>query len=323
MIIQVPRSNGSQFINQQQNSEIRVLLIYGSSYLEGQSLDYEFSSNYAHYGSVKISIDRVYTESTLITSELLFESQADVLYLVNLHERILEHDEQTAIISYVQEGHGIVGTHESLNSGQALLAPLFGINPNMILSQAYNVFPISDHMNINDSAHPLFENMPDPYFVDRTMTAAINGKASPWVDDPSILLENGTIRDTSSSGEMAIIYSEGENIRSVYLTHNPSESASSNDLILVYNSFTWSSIMSTQQSPGSPDLVSTNDITENSNSKSSKDATTTIIYTTINKDNETGPELPGVFSDAPIQVDIIFITLLLTGIFYSRKASKR
>lgn len=232
----------------QQDRTIKVLLIrsiddFSDSLLS--VIESEFTENYETYGHTKIIIDSSTVALNPISSELFSETQADVLYLHNIGGHSV--DEQNAIISYVSNGHGIIGTHGTLQQSlHSPLASLFGINPDMVSNGGMNNFPTSSTMNINDSSHPLLANMSSPYFVQTTTTAAVNGQQSPWSDDPRILLENGTLLATSTDGNVAIIYSEGENTRSVYLTNNPGESQSTNDLKLLYNSLSWSSLVSNQ-----------------------------------------------------------------------------
>lgn len=238
-----------------QENTIKVLAIPDDDY--DASIENEFEDNFGIYGQTKIIIDSRTALSSTITADLLSESQADVLYLHNIHQRTLSVDEQNVILSYVSNGHGIIGTHGTLNPNHAPLAALFGINPDMISNGGMNTFPISTTMNLDDTSHPLLANISEPYDIDRTMTAALNGQESPWFKDPRILLENGNLLSTSPDGNVAIIYSEAVNTGSVYLTHNPGVSGSPNDLQLIYNSLVWSSLISYQTTQSS---ISTGEI---------------------------------------------------------------
>lgn len=318
LIMQISASQSSPSIDQEEVREINVLFLEDSSYWESQSLDTEYYLNYENYGDTRINIvDRVPVETTLITSEYLAESQADVLYLVNLHQRKFETGELNAILAYLNEGHGLIGTHETINFEHMALSPVFGINPDVVLNGGYNVFPITDHMNINNTVHPLYKNMPETYFVDRTMTASINGKASPWSDDPAILLENGTILGASTTGEMAVIYAEGEKTKSVYFTHNPSESSMSGDLTLLYNSFVWASMPATQSSEDGTDTNT--DASETTITGTNSDSTTYVYETvTVTNDSESGPSVAGIDpSIVPVRFDAVLFSLFFVGLIYS------
>ncbi|MHA2028120.1 MAG: right-handed parallel beta-helix repeat-containing protein, partial [Candidatus Kariarchaeaceae archaeon] len=250
--------SSQQSIILQQDRTIKVLAITNPG--QENSVEFEeseFNVNFAAYGTTKIIIDRTTAIYTTITSELLSESQVDVLYLHNLDGRTLSVDEQNAIIAYVSGGHGIVGTHGTLRPDHALLAPLFGINPNMVSSGDMVEFPLSTTMNLNNTSHPLLVNMPDVYDVVATVNAAINGQPSPWSDDPRILAPNGDLLATSTDGNVAIIYSEVNS--SVYLTNNPADSGSPDDMTLLYNALSWSSLDPNNRSHGPISITSDED----------------------------------------------------------------
>jgi hypothetical protein len=249
----------------QQDRTIKVLAITNPG--EENEIEFEeneFSSNFAAYGDTKINIDRTtasYPE--IITTQLLNESQADVLYLHNLASRVLSVDEQDAIMGYLSDGHGIVGTHETLKPAHASLAAPFGINPEMISNGGMSTFPTSTTMILSDISHPLLVNMPSQYHVIATMTAAINGQPSPWSDDLRILMPNGNLLVTSTDGNVAIIYSEVNS--SVYLTNNPADSGSPDDMTLLYNSMSWSSLVSNPTTDVSTSEPTSTQTTSNEN----------------------------------------------------------
>lgn len=220
-----------------QDDTIYVLAIPADDY--GEFDENEFNLNYQQYGKSRIIIDSETAHVGNITPELLRASHADVLYLHNLRVEFLSIDEQYAIASYVANGHGIIGTHETLNPNHFELATIFGLNLDMVSNGGMGAFPTSANMIIDDSSHPLFANMSVSYDLDRTISAAIDGQPSQWFDDPRILSESGNLLAVSTDGDVAIVTSEQETSRSVYFTHNPGVSASVDDLKLLYNSFIW------------------------------------------------------------------------------------
>lgn len=298
----------------QRNRVVKILAISNNG--EEMEIDVEkneFDDNYNTYGNNKMIIDISTTVSETINPDLLHESQADVLYLHNLVARSLSQEEQYAIIDYVSEGHGIVATHETLTRN-VLLAPLFGINPEMFVAGGTNTMPFSDTMILDDTNHPLVTKLSNPYPVDRTTTAALDGKAAPWENDPRIMLENGTILGTSTTGEMAIIYSEGENLRSVYMTHNPADSQSTDDLQLLYNSLSWTSETSIQPSH----------YIESANGNTATDDTITIYeIVTITNSTDTGSSIAPIFADVPIRLDMVILSLFIVGLISSNDRRRR
>jgi hypothetical protein len=228
------------------NNNIKVLSIKGSDEDQEKLAEYRKADFWPNFGSKNIIFDSESTRNTYITLDLLLSSNADVLFLSNLFAEnfVLDKQERQAIREYVQLGHGIIGTHGSLEPiGHSDLAPLFGINSIMIESTE-GFMPIIDSenpFNLMNIDHPILDGVSNIYSTGHTptMSAFIEGKSHPWTADPRIMLENGSILATSSDGNAAVIKAEGL-FNSIYLTHfHIRNSLNQDDDQLLYNSILW------------------------------------------------------------------------------------
>ncbi|MHA2102497.1 MAG: zinc ribbon domain-containing protein [Candidatus Hodarchaeales archaeon] len=228
------------------NNSIKVLSIKGSDEDQEKLAEYSKADFWSKFGSKNVIFDTESTRDTYITLDLLLSSNADVLFLSNLiaENFVLDSQERQAIREYVQLGHGIIGTHGSLEPiGHSDLAPLFGINPDMIESTE-GFMPIIDSQNpfnLMNIEHQILDGVSDIYSTGHTptMSAFIEGESHPWTADPRIMLENGSILATSVNGNAAIITSEGL-FNSIYLTYfHIRNSLNQDDDQLLYNSILW------------------------------------------------------------------------------------
>lgn len=184
-----------------------------------------------NYGTVPIEVDIKSLDKYGITYQDIVESRADVLIIpcAAATGREYTDSEISAIREYTLEGHGLIATAGTLYFGvpnNNKLAPLFGMREDIPYIATW-----FSSLNILEPAHPLFVNIPSPYFVGTGQTVCPLDYA--W--DPEDISE-GTYVALSDSRESAIIVHKGL----VFIGHWVGYYSNNYDLQLMYNAITWS-----------------------------------------------------------------------------------
>ena len=193
----------------------------------------DLNSVWQEHGTIPIHIDTESLNKYGITYQDLVESKADVLIIScsAAVSREYTNEEITAIWRYTLEGHGLIATAGTLyeyTPNNNKLAPIFGIREDTSFTIT---FIAGSNLNILDSQHPLFINIPSPYPV-ATGVAACPSDYS-W--DPDDLL-GGTYVAMSDADEGAIIVHN----RAVFVSHWVGYMSNNHDFQLMYNAIVWS-----------------------------------------------------------------------------------
>jgi len=250
------------------------------------------------FGDTMVYIDYTTWNIADITYDDLVASDADVLIISCAFMWEFTDSEIEAISRYVLEGHGLIATAGTLYYGvpnNNKLAPLFGLKETTTWSSTW-----TDLLHIENTTHPLFVNIPDP-FVFRQVGTAIPWDYS-W--DSNELFE-GTYVARGHFKESAIVVNRGlvyispwlEIIPPYYHFH----------LQLLYNAITWSKYQKPEH-----ELV----VSLNCPSYLEPGESTLLNATVYNRglNNETGVELYLMIDDSV--VNSTTIPELLTGSFY-------
>jgi len=184
-----------------------------------------------NYGTIPIQVDIESLNKYGITYEDLVESEADVLIIpcaANIYREYTD-SEISAIKKYTLEGHGLIATAGTLYYGipnNNKLAPLFGMREDIVYYATW-----FSSLNILEPTHPLFVNIPSPYFVSTGQTAC----PADYSWDPEDISE-GIYVASSDFRESAIIIHNGI----VFIGHWVGLYSNTYDLQLMYNAITWS-----------------------------------------------------------------------------------
>jgi hypothetical protein len=187
------------------------------------------NTNSFSLGEVIVDIDYSILDRDDFTLNDLRSTGADVLILSTTDFSTTRcdfaSDEINAIISYVNEGHGILGTGGTLY-GSPELADLFGINA------SHAIWPdaFDGNFSILQPSHPIFNR-----FYNETYDSSNNETLSHWnIEDP-----DARVIGISEDLNAGIIVNEEPIYRASYLTHVPEGSDSDQDLQLIYNALVW------------------------------------------------------------------------------------
>jgi len=184
------------------------------------------------FGTKLIHVDYTTLNIDDITYEDIAATEADVLIISCAFEWEFTDSEINAIKRYVYEGHGLIATAGTLYSevpNNNKLAPLFGLNE----AVSWEVTG-TDLLHILDQAHPLFENVPDPYTFPEVSSSVPSDDE--WNSNE---LSGGTYLALGQYKESAVVVFRGlvyispwlEIIPAYYHFH----------LQLLYNAIAWSS----------------------------------------------------------------------------------
>jgi hypothetical protein len=203
---------------------------FGTDYPEYSWWD-DLNYLWKNYGTTPVIVDIKSLDKYGITYEDLVDSAADVLIIscAAASSRQYADDEISAIKRYTLEGHGLIATAGTLNTGvpnNSKLAPLFGMREDIVYAATW-----FSSLNILDPTHPLFANIPSPYFVAMGQTSCPQDYS--W--DPQDISE-GTYVALSSLRESAIVVHKGL----VFVGHWVDYFSNNYDLQLMYNAITWS-----------------------------------------------------------------------------------
>jgi hypothetical protein len=203
---------------------------YGTDYPEYSWWD-DLNYLWKNYGTVPIEVDIKALDKYGITYQDLVQSHADVLIIpcAASTDREYTDSEISAIKEYTLEGHGLIATAGTLYYGvpnNNKLAPLFGMREDLTYIAMY-----FSSLNILESTHPLFVNIPSPYVVGTGQTVCPQDYS--W--DPEDLSE-GMYVALSDARECAIVVHKGL----VFIGHWVGYYSNNYDLQLMYNAITWS-----------------------------------------------------------------------------------
>jgi len=184
-----------------------------------------------NYGTTPIEVDIKSLDKYGITYEDLVESRADVLIIpcAAATGREYTDSEISAIKKYTLEGHGLIATAGTLYYGvpnNNKLAPLFGMREDIVYFTTW-----FSSLNILEPTHPLFVNIPSPYFVGYGLTVCPQDYS--W--DAEDLAE-GIYVALSGLRESSIIVHNGV----AFIGHWVGYNSNNHDLQLMYNAITWS-----------------------------------------------------------------------------------
>lgn len=207
------------------------------------------NSDWETFGDTKIIIDYTTLDKEDISLEDLINSEADVLIISDAwsdgYGKGWEYtdSEINAIKDYVMNGHGIIATAGSFDTYSApnnrKLADLFGMNAEIWYQWGYDGKPqyTSGPFELQTPRHSdLWINIPDPYIT------AGGGTLNPepthdWTQQG---ITTGWLEAVTSDHLAAIITSEDEFHRSVYITTGPEAGPHNlNDDQLFYNAIVW------------------------------------------------------------------------------------
>lgn len=184
-----------------------------------------------NYGTIPIQVDIGSLDKYGITYEDLVESEADVLVIPCAASTSREYtdSEISAITKYTLEGHGLIATSGTLYEyipNNNKLAPLFGMREDIVYTATW-----FSSLNILEPAHPLFINIPSPYFVGDGATVCPQDYS--WDSED---VSEGIYIALSDFRESAIVVHRGV----VFIGHWVGCYSNTYDLQLMYNAITWS-----------------------------------------------------------------------------------
>ncbi|MEA2090717.1 MAG: S8 family serine peptidase [Thermoproteota archaeon] len=193
------------------------------------------NTNWYQFGDEMIFIDYTTLNKEDITYEDLAATGADVLIISCACDRWygweFTDSEIDAITRYIYEGHGLIataGTFYQYVPNNNKLAPLFGLNETVTW-----YITSTDLLHIEDPAHPLFTNIPNPYTFQRVVTALPSDER--WDSNE---LVGGEYLALGHFQESAIVTYKGLVYISPYLEIIPAYYHF--HLQLLYNAITWS-----------------------------------------------------------------------------------
>jgi len=191
----------------------------------------DLSSLWQQYGTIPLRVDIESLNKYEITYQDLVQSEADVLIISCSAAvgRVYTDDEISAIRRYTFEGHGLIataGTFFMLSNNK--LATIFGMREDISYSSTYMA---NSSLNILDTQHPLFTNIPSCYPVAMGATACPPDFS--WDQDD---LSGGTYIAMSPGNEGTIIVHNG----AVFVSHWVEYMSNNHDFQLMYNAVVWS-----------------------------------------------------------------------------------
>ena len=190
------------------------------------------SEEWQIFGDRLVYIDYTTLDRANLTYENISATGADVLIISCAFMREFADSEIEAITRYVYEGHGLIvtaGTFYYQVPNNSKLAPLFGINENIVWR-----YSTTDLMELTNSSHPLFSNVPSPYVIGGYVGSALPSDGM-W--DSSEIFD-GQYLALGQYNESAIVEKDGLLYISPWLETIPSRYH--HHLQLLYNAITWS-----------------------------------------------------------------------------------
>ncbi len=218
---------------------IRIFVVrsFGTAY-STSSWDY-LNSNFSAFGSRPIYIDYTTLNVSPITSSMLHDTHANVLFISDAWNPsqaygTFSDTEIDAIRDYVNEGHGLIITSGTLNTAlqpeQNKLAPLVGLDSSTFYrwnnGSTFTGTPVSNLLPTN---HPVFGSLPSPYPINSGGSVAVS---SGW----SSALKGGTRIADSTPHDSAIVVTFQNRI---YCSLVMEGSSNQNDLRFLYNEMIW------------------------------------------------------------------------------------
>jgi hypothetical protein len=192
----------------------------------------DLNNKWQQYGTIPLRVDCKSLDKSEITYQDLVQSEADVLIIscAAAVNRIYTDDEISAIKRYTFEGHGLIATagtfYMEINNNK--LAEIFGMRDDI----SYSITIIANSsLNILDTEHPLFNNIPACYPVAYGLTACPPDFS--WNQDD---LLGGTYVAMSPAYEGTIIVHDGV----VFISHFVEYMSNNHDFQLMYNAAVWS-----------------------------------------------------------------------------------
>ena len=192
----------------------------------------DLNNKWQQYGAIPLRVDCESLDKNEITYQDLTQSDADVLIIscsaaVN---RMYTDEEISAIKRYTLEGHGCIATAGTfyIVTNNNKLAPIFGMREDI----SYSITVIANSsLNILDTQHPLFNNIPSCYPVAYGLTACPPDFY--WNQDD---ISGGTYVAMSPAYEGTIIVHNG----AVFVSHWVEYMSNDHDFQLMYNAAVWS-----------------------------------------------------------------------------------
>jgi len=192
----------------------------------------DLSDVWQQYGTIPLRVDIESLNKYEITYQDLVQSEADVLIIScsAAAGRVYTDDEILAIRRYTFEGHGLIATAGTffMETNNNKLAPIFGIREDISYS---STFMANSSLNILDTQHPLFTNIPSCYPVATGATACPPDFS--WDQDD---LSDGTYIAMSPENEGTIVVHNG----AVFVSHWVEYMSNNHDFQLMYNAIVWS-----------------------------------------------------------------------------------
>ncbi|UCD92318.1 MAG: hypothetical protein JSV43_08915, partial [Methanobacteriota archaeon] len=231
--------------------QVYVLDSWGTDFSSQAPWDY-LNANWASLGSVPVYVDYQRFNKESISYQELVDSYADVLLISSSRSGRMDNpvaagyyftdDELDAIVRYVQDGHGIIGTGLTLDSDKLpkhghILGPIFGLNQGNLytyIGGMKNLYVVDPGEN-----HPLFTNINEFYNTGdvTTMSPGFLGIAENWTAGH---LAGGEYKALSTPTEnAAVIAYEPGAYNSVYITNFVENNSVANDRQLLYNAMIW------------------------------------------------------------------------------------
>ena len=195
----------------------------------------DLGDTWQQYGTIPLRVDVESLNKYEITYQDLMQSEADVLIISSSAgarpiSRVYTDDEISAIKQYTFEGHGFIATAGTfyMETNNNKLALIFGMRGDI----SYNsTVMMNSSLNILDTQHPLFNNIPSCYPVG--MPATICPPDFSWDQDD---LSGGTYIAMSPAYEGTIVVHNG----AVFVSHLVEYMSNNHDFQLMYNAVVWS-----------------------------------------------------------------------------------
>jgi hypothetical protein len=192
----------------------------------------DLNNMWQQYGTIPLHVDYESLNKYEITYQDLVQSEADVLIIscAASINRVYTDNEISAIRRYTFEGHGLIATAGTfyMETNNNKLAPIFGMRDDICYSATYMA---NSSLNILDTEHPLFNNIPASYTVATGATACPPDLS--WDQDD---LSGGTYVAMSPAYESTIIVHNG----AVFVSHWVEYMSNNYDFQLMYNALVWS-----------------------------------------------------------------------------------
>ncbi|MGY5872316.1 MAG: C25 family cysteine peptidase [Candidatus Thorarchaeota archaeon] len=205
---------------------VAVLRSYGTMYPEDFAWE-ELNTNWNAYGDVPVIIDYTSLGINPFTLTDIENTDADVL-VIPYSPGSYSIDEVNAIISYVEQGNGLVASSTALFYSPDGLAPFLGVTESLTYSEEY-----VPEMHILNASHPVMQDVTDPYYPAQYISFYPLGIG--WEESVLDGAEFLAI-DSSGSNYGAILTYRGM----VYFSNYAPWFPDTTDYQIFYNALTWS-----------------------------------------------------------------------------------